>query len=204
MYPWLIFPHKECFIFELMKKTLVKNESWKYLFTSSNSFQFDFALLHFPSASHLTVSETLTKNKAAQEPIENFWEKYINVFRSHYFHGVCFISETKKKREKKDESWDPLLSFSKIFKFPSLPHHLISMKFLFCVFDTYMHVVNESKVECYVGNKPGKSLSRTLSGSFTYVYTRGLLAVEYLAKLSRLLQIFSKSFKAMILGFDFI
>ena len=66
------------------------------------------------------------------------------------------------------------------------------------------HVVNEPKVGCYVVSKLGKSLSRTLSGSFTCVYTRGFLAVEFLAKLSRLMQIFSKSFKAMILGFDFI
>ncbi len=47
-------------------------------------------------------------------------------------------------------------------------------------------------------------LSRTVSGSFTYVYTRGPWAVEYLAKLSQMLKIFLKSFKAMILGFDFI
>ncbi len=46
-------------------------------------------------------------------------------------------------------------------------------------------------------------LSRTLGGSFTCVYTRGPWAVEYLAKLRRMLKIFSKSFKAMILGFDF-
>ena len=43
-----------------------------------------------------------------------------------------------------------------------------------------------------------------LGGSFTYVYTRDLKAVEYLAKLSRIWKIFSKSFKAMILGLDFI
>ena len=43
-----------------------------------------------------------------------------------------------------------------------------------------------------------------LGGSFTYVYTRDLKAVEYLANLSRILQIFLKSFKAMILGFNFI
>ena len=47
-------------------------------------------------------------------------------------------------------------------------------------------------------------LSRTLFGAFTYVYTRGLLAVEYLAKLCRILWMFSKSFKAIILGFNFI
>ncbi len=47
-------------------------------------------------------------------------------------------------------------------------------------------------------------LSRTLGGSFTCVYTRGPWAVEYLAKLSRILVVFSKSFKAMILGFNFI
>ena len=48
-----------------------------------------------------------------------------------------------------------------------------------------IYVVNEPKVGCYVVNKPRKTLSRTLIGSFTYVYTRGPLAVEYLAKLSR-------------------
>ncbi len=47
-------------------------------------------------------------------------------------------------------------------------------------------------------------LSWTLGGSFACVYTRGPWAVEYLAKLSRILKIFPKSFKAMILGFDFI
>jgi len=66
------------------------------------------------------------------------------------------------------------------------------------------HVANEPKVGCYVVNKPWKLFGRTLIGSSTYVYTRGLLAVEYLAKLSRILKIFSKSFKAIILGFGFI
>ncbi len=47
-------------------------------------------------------------------------------------------------------------------------------------------------------------LSRTFGDSFTCVYTRGPWAVEYLAKLNRILKIFSKSFKAMILGFNFI
>ncbi len=47
-------------------------------------------------------------------------------------------------------------------------------------------------------------LSRTLGGSFTCVYTRGPWAVEYLAKLSRISRMFSKSFKAMILGSNFI
>ncbi len=47
-------------------------------------------------------------------------------------------------------------------------------------------------------------LSRMLGGSFTCVYTWGPWAVEYLAKLSRILKMFSKSFKAMILGFNFI
>ncbi len=41
-----------------------------------------------------------------------------------------------------------------------------------------INVVNESAttqdVGCYVVSELGKSLSRTLSGSFTYVYTRGL------------------------------
>ncbi len=46
--------------------------------------------------------------------------------------------------------------------------------------------------------------SRTFGGSFTCVYTRGPWAVEYLAELSRILKLFSKSFKAMILGFNFI
>ena len=63
------------------------------------------------------------------------------------------------------------------------------------------HVVNESKIECH---ELEISLSRTLGESFTCVYTRGPKAVEYLAKLSRILKIFSKSFKAMILGFNFI
>ncbi len=48
------------------------------------------------------------------------------------------------------------------------------------------HVVNESKIGCHVVSKLGIFLSRTKSGSFTYVYTRGLRAVEYLAKLSRI------------------
>ncbi len=61
---------------------------------------------------------------------------------------------------------------------------------------------NESWVLCC--ERTWSILSRTLGESFTCVYTRGPWAVEYLARLSRILKIFLKSFKAMILGFDFI
>ncbi len=54
--------------------------------------------------------------------------------------------------------------------------------------DAGHHVVNEPKVGCHVVNEQTWNiLSRTLGETFTYVYTRGLLAVEYLAKLSRIL-----------------
>jgi hypothetical protein len=52
--------------------------------------------------------------------------------------------------------------------------------------------------------EPRNILNRTFGDSLTCVYTRGPRAVEYLANLSRKLKLFLKSFKAMILGSDFI
>ncbi len=52
---------------------------------------------------------------------------------------------------------------------------------------TLIYVVNESKIGCHVMSKTWDILCRTISGSFTYVYTRGPWAVEYLAILSRLM-----------------
>ena len=85
---------------------------------------------------------------------------------------------------------------------PLVGRHVVNE--LKVVQDVERRVVNELKVGCHVVIELKNILSRTLSGSFTCVYTRDLKAVEYLAKLSRILKIFSKSFKAIILGFNFI
>jgi hypothetical protein len=49
-----------------------------------------------------------------------------------------------------------------------------------------IYVVNEPKVGCHVILNSECCKSDFLGGSFTYVYTRDLKAVEYLAKLSRI------------------
>jgi len=67
-----------------------------------------------------------------------------------------------------------------------------------------IYVVNEPKVGCNVENELGIFQVGQLVGHSLAFILGAIWAVEYLAKLSRILKIFSKSFKAMILGFDFI
>jgi hypothetical protein len=67
-----------------------------------------------------------------------------------------------------------------------------------------INVVNEPKVGCNVENELGIFQVGQLVGHSLAFILGAIWAVEYLAKLSRVMEIFSKSFKAMILGFDFI
>ncbi len=129
---------------------------------------------------------------------------FFKVCCSIYLHYFCCVSNGEKiLNQRFNKLWFCHIPFSSLLHWPGFFKKKIARVF-FCFFWHRHKCCERTKnwVSCCKWTR--NILSRMFGGSFTRVYTRGPWAVEYLAKLSWILKIFSKPFKAMILGFNFI